>query len=165
MNLKQLMMLKAASGGGSSGIKYAYSLSAFVSGSGSGSAKHVAYSSGQTAYAGCYGTKPTTYTLRNASGDGQTYYPILLNGATRLYFDVLSGMKVTVFFVDSTTKADTYDAAKFISGDANAYDSSVPNGPRVVDVPEGADAYAFSIYYKSTVITDEMMDNISVRGE
>jgi len=163
MNWKQLLKLKAAGAGkGGGAIEFGYMLSAFTNGSGSGTAKHVAISGGQGAYAGGFGTKATDNIVRNATEDGKTYYPILLKGASKLAFDVPADVKVTVFFVDSKTKADTYNAAKWIGGDSSAYDSSVDNGPREVTVPEGADAFTFSIYYKSHTVTDEIMQSVKI---
>lgn len=165
MNLKELLFFNAASGGGGSpDIPFAYMLSGFTNGSGSGAQKHIAISTGQGAYAAGYGTIETDYPIRNATSDGKTYYPILTKGASKLSFTVPDDIKVTVFFCDSKTKADAFDAAAWIAGDASAYDANVPNGNREVDVPEGADAFTFSVYYKSHTVTDEIMNGITVTG-
>lgn len=162
MNLKQLLHLKAASGKQETGFTFDYMLSAFTAGVGSGSAKCVRVVSGQAAYAGCYGTKATTNPIYNNTGDSEVYYPILLNGAKKLSFQAPESVKVTVFFVNTAQRCETYNAAAWVDGDASAYDSSVPNGNREVNVPEGADAFTFSVYYKSNTVTDEVMSTISV---
>lgn len=162
MDLKQLMRLKAAGGGSGGGFRFGYMLSAFTAGVGSGSAKCVRIVSGQGAYAGCYGTEKTDNPIYNNTDDGKTYYPILTKGATKLAFDVPADVKVTVFFVNSKQKSDTYNAAAWVDGDASAYDSNVPNGPREVTVPEGADAFTFSLYYRNNTVTDEIMQSVTV---
>ena len=143
-------------------IDFNYKLSAFTAGVGNGSSKCVRIISGQGAYAGCYGKKMTDNPIYNNVGDGETYYPILLDGATRLSFTVPDAVKVTVFFVNTQQKADTYNAAAWVDGDASAYDANVPNGSREVDVPVGADGFTFSLYYKSNTITDALVQSITV---
>jgi len=163
VNLKKLMFMKAASGGNApTPIAFAYKLSSYTSGTGSGDSRRDQIENGNGPYAAGYGTSQTDLPIRNATGDGETYYPILLNGASKIYFDVPDNIKVTVFFVNTQEEDTTYNCAKWVGGDKNAYDSTVTNGPREVAVPEGADAFTFTLYYRSNTVTDEIASAVTI---
>ena len=163
MNLKQLLALKASSGGSASKkISFSYSLSAYCSPK--GGKTYTSIENGTGAYAACYSLKGSDYTVYNMMGDEITKYPIMLNGAKKLAFNVPVDYKATVFFTDSKTSGlSTY--AAWVDGDNSAYDSNVPNGPREVTVPEGADSFIFSVYYKSNTLTDADMASVTVTAD
>lgn len=127
------------------------------------------HASNSVNYGGAYSTESYAGTgkLKMYNGyDSDDMWPIMLsNGTTQLYFDIPSEMRVTVFWADSGTPS-TADAecALFISGDSNAWDSSVSIGPRTVSVPEGADCFAFTVQYPGSgnAMTDAIMGQVTV---
>lgn len=96
--------------------------------------------------------------------------PIIIgSGASKVSINVPAAIRPTVWFLDSKTACDYSkshtgydDYAKVISGDASAYDSNVPLGPRTIDIPEGADSVVFSLQYPQNTITDEIMATVSI---
>ena len=165
MNLKALMFFRAASGRPAPvPVAFEHLLSSYTNGKGSGADRRIALELPNTPYyVGCFSTAEANHPIENKTGDGNRYFPILLNGIRKLVFDVPDYLKVTVFFVD-TSRETVYHYAAWVDGDANAYDADVPDGPRTVDVPEGADAFTFSVYYRSHELTEEIMGLVSVSG-
>ena len=160
MNLKTLMTIKALAGSsGGKTIAFDYSLGAYCSPK--GGKTYTSCETGTGAYAAGYSKTGAGYTVFNMIDDGITKYPIMLNGAKKLVFDVPDDYKATVFFTDSKT-AGTATYAAWVDGDNSAYDSNVPNGKREVNVPDGADSFVFSIYYKNNTLTDEDMNAIKI---
>ena len=127
-------------------------------------------------YAALFSTTPTTYKVFNNT-DGEVsgnVYPIVFgNGATKVVASVPSGMKITMWFINSeevcdyATEHPTATYAKFISGDESAYDSSVADGDRTMDIPEGADSAIFTLYKKGSgaVITAEDVALVTIHAE
>lgn len=114
-------------------------------------------------------TKPTTKKVRKASGSvapATNIYPILLgSNASTVTATVPSDIKLTCWFLSSETPAEysgSSDYAKVISGDANEYDSSVPNGSRTMTVPTGADSAVFTLYKPSEAITEEEVLSVTI---
>ena len=161
MDLKRLMtLMKAVSGkSGPAKITFDYTLGAYCGPKGGKTYTSCETSTG--AYAAGYSKTGDGYTVYNMTGDGITKYPIPLKGAKKLSFDVPEGFKATVFFTDSATSGLS-DYAAWVDGDNSAYDSNVQNGPREVTVPEGADSFAFSIYYKNNTLTDEDLAAVKI---
>ena len=158
MDLKRIMFLKASGAQGEPSswtMEYEYKLNSSCQWATGDIMRYLNIDNdAQGRYAGGYGASEADAIIRNRTNDGNTYYPIMLNGATKLYFDVPSPIKVTVFFGSTQTK--NYSWCGLISGDANAYDSSVAVGPREVNVPEGADCFIFSLYYPKNIMTAEI---------
>lgn len=125
---------------------------------------------GSKAYAAMYSTTAADKRIRYSTFP---MYPIKFkSGATKITVTVPNDMRVTAWFVNSTVACDYsqehtgYDMyAKLISGDSSAYDSSVPLGPRVLTVPNGADSVAFSLQYPGGTITDDIMSNVTIVAE
>lgn len=114
-------------------------------------------------------TQSTTKKVRKASGSiapAANIYPILLGAnASTVIATVPSGIKLTCWFLNSNTPAEysgSSDYAKVISGDANEYDSSVPNGNRTLTVPSGADSAVFTLYKSSEAITEEEVLSVTI---
>ena len=107
-----------------------------------------------------YETNQEYYKIQNNLSDGIDKYPILTNGAGKIAFVVPDYIRASAFFVTSTEKTAGY--AKFIDGDVNSYDSSIPLGTRVIDVPAGADSFGFSLFYPNGSITDDIVSSVKV---
>ena len=94
-------------------------------------------------------TDPQTYKIENLTNGGvagNIYAIPLAENASSVKIEVPNNIRATVWFSDSDTVCDYYvehgsgQYAKFISGDASPYDSSVSVGDRTVSVPEGANS-------------------------
>ena len=165
MNLKQLIRFVLSKGGSSPAqISFKYKLVAFCEPGGSKTFVRVTSGSSTTgAYAAGYADSGDGLLLNNNTIDGANKYPIPLKGAAKISFDVPENVKATVFFVDSkTASSSSATLAAWVGGDNSAYDSTVENGPREVTVPEGADSFAFSLYWKNNTITDEIMASVKI---
>lgn len=162
MNLKELLFYKATCGRSSEhDADYTYMLGAYCGPSQQGDDKHVAAEIGAT-YAVGFLASGTGYRIRNATGVSVQMYPIQLNNASKVRFEVPNdGIKATIFFTNSETLSYGY-YAHCVGGDAKPYSSDVPNGTREVDVVDGADSFAFSLYWKNHDITDEIMNSVRV---
>lgn len=148
-------------------IDYQYQLSAYTSGF---ARQIIQAESGTANYAGFWNANDLSSTEKKrvrSTISGITYaWPIeLSNGTSKLTFDVPSNIRATVFFVDINTGAPEYPyCAILISGDASAYDPSVAVGPREVVIPDGANAFTFTLQYPGSgnAITDEIVAGITV---
>lgn len=108
-----------------------------------------------TNYAGLYNTTSgTTYPIYNGTDGAVTgpIYPIKLgNNATTITATVPNTIRLTIWFVDCDTicnygtEHSGYNFAKYISGDASVYDSSVALGNRTATIPTGANAAVFTL--------------------
>ena len=114
-------------------------------------------------YTASYRLEPYGYRIYNQASDGLTKYAIPTYGARKIIFDVPSGIKATVFFADVNQRITAYSYCVCVGGDANQYDPSVPNGYRVVDIPNNANGFTFSLFYRDVEITDEIMSTVSVK--
>lgn len=160
MNLKQLIRFAVCSGETRELLIHKTYYSAFCEPGGSKSFVRLVQSSSTTsAYAAGYTIKQgNSLPLANSTGDGVDKYPIQLKGAKKVYFDIPDDMKATVFFVSSeSASAAGRTIADWVDGDNSAYDANVQNGPREVTVPEGADGFAFSLYWKNKQITSNVI--------
>lgn len=120
--------------------------------------------SASNSYCAVFSTIATDYRL-NPDGITGPFYPILIHGAKTISITAPSTVRVTHWFLDSKTLCDRGKAypssaagvlAKRISGDANAYDSSVALGNRTLTVPSGADSVCFCFQHPGGAdITDE----------
>lgn len=110
----------------------------------------------QVAYAGLYnGTTQTAYKVHNDTNgqiQGTNLWPIPFGkGATTLVATVPDTMRITMWFTDCDTlctygESHAYNPyAKFISGDASEYDSSVAVGNRTMTIPTGANSAVFTL--------------------
>jgi len=101
-------------------------------------------------------------TKRARGGDGQ-FYPIPIpNVGTHIAVQTVSGVRITLWFVDKDTACDASAGnsgfeplAKFISGDASAYDGTVATGDRIVEIPQGASGMFITMHYSAGDITSE----------
>ena len=119
-------------------------------------------------YASLLSTTETTKKVRCYQGTGDRYPILLGTGATTLTINVPDYIRPTVWFCNSeqaSTYAAThegYDAyAKVVSGDAKAYDSSVPLGTRTISIPSGADSVLITVQYPNNTVTDAIMALVS----
>ena len=144
-------------------LQFTYDLQKYNKPAGTGQ-DYVWRQNGTAPYAALRGTVETTKRIRGDNG----LYPIMLGaGATKLNITVPSAVRATVFFTDSKTACDYsiteggeyVNYAKLISGDASAFDSNVPVGNRVVDIPEGADSVAMSLQYPNGEVTADTIAN------
>lgn len=122
--------------------------------------------SGSQAYASLYSTTEVPKRIRRNT----PIYPILIGeGATTITATVPNTIRLTAWFTNSNQACDysiehpTYDyLAKLVSGDASAFDSTVPLGNRTLTVPAGADSIAMSLQYPGGALTDEIIAGITI---
>ena len=163
MNLKQLLFLNKAIGKSDVVADYNYTLVAYCGTSQSGDDKHVVAESSTSAYVAGYLSDGDGYRIRNASGMTGQKYPIPLNGASKVRFELPNdGIKATIFFTNSKALAYGY-YAHYVGGDPNPYSADAPNGTREIEAVEGADSFAFSLYWKNNEITDAIMDEVVIK--
>ena len=142
-------------------IPFEYKIGAYIASYGNVPYKRTSCETYNNSFACGFVTGQEYKAIQNKTSDGIDKYPIKFGSTSKIRFVVPNNLRVTVFFVDSNVSAGGY--AKWIDGDANAYDSNVPVGPREVTVPEGADSFGFSIQYpNSGTITDEIMKSIKI---
>ena len=164
MNLKQLLFLKGASVGRE--ISFTYTIGAYIERYGSEPYMRTACSpfngSNPNKYAAGYVVNQEYYSIQNKLEDEVDKYPIRFGDANKIILDVPDYIRATAFFVTSLEKTGGY--AKFIDGDINPYDSSIPLGKREIIIPEGADSFGFSLFYPDGFITDDIMKSIKVKA-
>lgn len=149
-------------------IVYDYKLGAYCGKAGTGDVQYATLaqaSGGSPAYGGCYSPDERVdelylYTVI----DSVKRIPIKLSyGAKHLTFTVPSNCRATVFFTSTTTGGTQYSQyAGIMGGDASAYDSGVPLGNRIVDVPANADSFTFNCHYPNGTVTDQIMGTVTV---
>lgn len=100
------------------------------------------------------------YKIQNNLTDEIDKYPILTNEASKIAIIVPDYIRATAFFVTSVEKTAGY--AKFVDGDPNPYDSNIPLGTRVIDVPTGADSFGFSLFCPNGLITSDIVNSVKV---
>lgn len=165
MDLKTLLRIKATCNNNehsSDKIKCRYILGAYANRYGENS--YVAleeYSNDK--YVGCVGLITTDRFVSNTIDPNDTLYPVLINDADMIEFDIPDNVKATTYFVD-TQEGSIEDStfALFIDGDPYPYYSGIPNGNRNVFVPGGSDAFAFTFYCQQTAFTEEILRTCKV---
>ena len=108
-----------------------------------------------TAYAALYSTTQADRKVRKASSSTipeTNIYPIMIpDNATQIIATLPNTLKLTMWFLDTGSPAEYNSGqyasfAKVISGDASEYSSSIANGDRTVNIPEGANSAIFTIW-------------------